>query len=55
MKATSNQMRVTALLLAVLTSTVVLGSTVFGMQAGSPTDSTMVVMEKVTIRPSALN
>jgi hypothetical protein len=55
MKATSNQMRVTALLLAVLTSAVVLGSTVVGMQAGSASDPTMVVMEKVTIRPSALN
>lgn len=56
MKATSTRVRVCSLLLAVLTSAMVLGGTVVGMQPdGSfePTPPTMA-METVTIRPSAV-
>ncbi len=55
MKTITNQVRLTAVLLAVLMSTVVLGSTLAGMQAGSTSDANVVVMDKVTIKPSAVN
>jgi hypothetical protein len=55
MKTISTKTRMTSLALAVLTSVVVLGSTVAGMQAGNVPDAPMVVMEKVTITPTALN
>lgn len=55
MKAISTQVRVTSLLLAVLMSTMVLGSTVAGLQATSTADQSVVVLEKVTIKPSAVN
>jgi len=54
MKTISMQARMTSLVLAVVTSAVVLGSTVAGLQGGSVSPS-VVVMEKVTVRPSALN
>ena len=54
MKTISTQVRMTSLLLAVVTSAVVLGSTVTGLQSGSVSPS-VVVMEKVTVKPSALN
>ena len=54
MKTISMQARMTSLLLAVVTSAVVLGSTVVGLQGGSVSPS-VVVMEKVTIKPSVLN
>ena len=54
MKTISMQVRLTSLLLAVAMSVVVLGSTVAGMQPGSA-DSTVVVLDKVTVKPSAIN
>jgi hypothetical protein len=54
MKTISMQVRLTSLLLAVAMSAVVLGSTVAGMQPGGA-DSTVVVLEKVTVKPSAIN
>jgi hypothetical protein len=54
MKTISMQARLTSLLLAVVTSAVVLGSTVAGLQ-GSGVSPSVVVMEKVTIKPSVLN
>ena len=54
MKTISMQARMTSLVLAVVTSAVVVGSTVVGLQGGSLSPS-VVVMEKVTIKPSALN
>jgi hypothetical protein len=54
MKAISTQMRLTSLLLAVLTSATVLGATVAGMQAGSPSEPALVVLEKVTVKPTML-
>lgn len=56
MKTTSTRVRVCSFLLAVLSSAMVLGGTVIGMQPdGSfePTPPTMA-METVTIRPSAV-
>jgi hypothetical protein len=55
MKTISTKARMTSLALAVLTSVVVLGSTVAGIQAGQLPDAPMVVMEKITITPTALN
>lgn len=54
MKTISMQVRLTSLLLAVAMSAVVLGSTVVGMQAGEM-QPTVVVLEKVTVKPSAIN
>jgi hypothetical protein len=54
MKTISTQARFTSLLLAVLTTFVVLGSTVAGMQASAESQPTLVVMEKVTIKPTAV-
>ena len=54
MKAITTPMRLTSLLLAVLTSATVLGATVAGMQAGSPSESAVVVLEKVTVKPTAV-
>jgi hypothetical protein len=54
MKAISMQARLTSLLLAVLASAAVLGSTVAGMQAGGPSDPAVVVMEHITVKPTAV-
>ncbi len=54
MKTISLQARLTSLALAVVTAVVVLGSTVAGMQASAESQPTLVVMEKVTIKPTSL-
>jgi CBS domain containing-hemolysin-like protein len=54
MKATSTQMRLTSLLLAVLASVTVLGATVAGMQPGAAGSHAVVVMEDVTVKPTAV-
>ena len=54
MNATSTQMRLTSLLLAVLTSATVLGATVAGMQPGAAGSHAVVVMEHVTVKPTAV-
>ena len=54
MNATSTQMRLTSLLLAVLTSATVLGATVAGMQPGAAAAHAVVVMEHVTVKPTAV-
>jgi hypothetical protein len=52
MKTTSLQIRLMSLALAVITASVVLGSTVAGMQWSAESQPTLVVMEKVTIKPT---
>ncbi len=54
MKATSTQVRLTSLLLAVLTSATVLGATVAGMQSSGTAAHDVVVLEHVTVRPTAV-
>jgi hypothetical protein len=54
MKSISNRMRLTSLLLAMLTSATVLGATVAGMQPGSAPSQDLVVMEHVTVKPTAV-
>jgi len=54
MKATSTQMRLTSLLLAVLTSATVLGATVAGMQPSAAASHDVVVLEHVTVRSTAV-
>lgn len=54
MKATSTQMRLTSLLLAVLTSATVLGVTVTGMQPSAADSHDVVVLEQVTVKPTAV-
>jgi hypothetical protein len=54
MKAISTQVRFTSLLLAVLTSATVLGATVAGMQTGGAASYDVVVLEQVTVRPTAV-
>lgn len=56
MKPTSTQVRVLSFLLAVLSSAMVLGGTVIGMQpdGGFELASPTMAMETVTIRPSAV-
>ena len=54
MKAISTQMRLTSLLLAVLTSATVLGATVAGMQASGAASHDVVVLERVTVKPTAV-
>jgi len=54
MKTISTQVRLTSVLLAALMSTAVLGATVAGMQAGSPTQPAVVVMEHITIKPASV-
>jgi hypothetical protein len=54
MKAISTQVRLTSLLLAVLTSATVLGATLAGMQAGGTVSHDVVVLEQVTVRPTAV-
>ena len=54
MQATSTQMRLTSLLLAALTTATVLGATVAGMQPTEPSSHAVVVMEHVTVKPTAV-
>ena len=56
MKTLSLRVRLSSLLLAVLTSALVLGGTVVGMQpdGNSSLASPTIAMETVTIRPSAV-
>ena len=54
MKTISTQARLMSLGLAVVASVVVLGSTVAGMQLSAEKQPTLVVMEKVTVKPSAV-
>ena len=54
MKTISTQARLMSLGLAVATTVVVLGSTVAGMQLSAESQPTLIVMEKVTIKPTAV-
>lgn len=54
MKTLSTQARLASLALALATTVVVLGSTVAGMQFSAESQPTLVVMEKVTIKPTAV-
>ena len=54
MKTTSTQARLLSLALALITTAVVLGSTVAGMQWSAESQPALVVMEKVTIKPTAV-
>jgi hypothetical protein len=54
MKTISTQARLTSLVLALATTVMVLGSTVAGMQWSAETQPALVVMEKVTIKPTAV-
>ena len=54
MKSTTTQMRLTSLLLAVLTSATVLGATVVGMQPSASASYDVVVLEHVTVKPTAV-
>ena len=54
MKASSTQVRLTSLLLAVLMTATVLGATVVGMQSSGSAAHDVVVLEQVTVRPTAV-
>jgi hypothetical protein len=54
MKTISTQARLMSLVMAVATTVVVLGSTVAGMQSSAESQPQLVVMEKVTIKPTAV-
>ena len=54
MKTISIRGRLASLVLAVATTAVVLGSTVAGMQYSAETQPALIVMEKVTIKPTAV-
>jgi hypothetical protein len=54
MKTTSLQTRVASIILAAATTAVVLGSTVAGMQYSAEAQPALVVMEKVTVKPTAV-
>jgi hypothetical protein len=54
MKTISTEARLMSLALAVITSVVVLGSTVAGMQASAESQPSLVVLEKVTVKPTAV-
>ena len=54
--ATPARTRIAAFAAAILTSTVVLGATVLGMQSGSPaTDLQVVAMDRVVVTAPAVN
>lgn len=55
MKPTSVLTRVSLFLLAVLTSAVVLGGTVIGMEASGEADHTLLALQNVTNRVTELN
>jgi hypothetical protein len=54
MKTISTQARLMSLVLAVATTVVVLGSTVAGMQSSAESQPMVVVLDKVTIKPTAV-
>lgn len=54
MKTISTKVRLTSLLLAVLTSATVLGATVTGIQSGGTASHDVVVLEHVTVKPTAV-
>jgi hypothetical protein len=54
MKTISTQARLMSLILAVATTVVVLGSTVAGMQASAESQPLVVVLEKVTVKPTTV-
>jgi hypothetical protein len=54
MKTISTQARLMSAVLAVVTTAVVIGSTVAGMQLSAESQPTLVVMDKVTIKPTAV-
>ena len=54
MKALSTQMRLTSLLLAVLTSAVLLSATAVGMQATSASPHDVVALGHATTAPAAV-
>jgi hypothetical protein len=54
MKAISTQMRLTSLLLAVLTTVTVLGATAAGMAASGAPSHEVIVLEHVTVKPTAV-
>jgi hypothetical protein len=51
---TATQIRLISFVLALATSAVVLGSTVAGMQYSAESQPALVVMEKVTVKPTAV-
>jgi hypothetical protein len=51
---TDLQIRLMSFALAVVTSAVVLGSTLAGMQWSAESQPAVVVMEKVTVKPTAV-
>jgi hypothetical protein len=54
MKTISTQARLMSLVMAVATTVVVLGSTVVGMQTSAESQPMVVVLEKVTVKPTAV-
>ena len=54
MKTISTQARLMSLAMAVIATTVVLGSTVAGMQWSAESQPALVVMEKTTVTPTAV-
>ena len=52
MKTISTQARLMSLVMAVATTVLVLGSTVAGMQASAESQPMVVVLEKVTVKPT---
>ena len=54
MKTISTQARLTSLAMAVVTTVVVLGSTVAGMQLSAESQPMVVVLEKMTVKPTAV-
>jgi hypothetical protein len=54
MKTISTQARLMSLVMAVATTVVVLGSTVAGMQASAESQPLVVVLEKATVKPTAV-
>ena len=53
-KTISTQARLMSFAMALITTAVVLGSTVAGMQWSAESQPAVVVMEKVTVKPTAV-
>lgn len=54
MKTISTQARLISFAMALITTAVVLGSTVAGMQWSAESQPALVVMEKITVKPTAV-
>lgn len=54
MKPISTQTRVASLLLALLTTSVIMGATVIGMQADAESQPMLLVLERMTTKASAV-